>query len=228
MSKYKPEKFNFSGMSEKIAILAQNTDGSYSESLRCWAHLFKDGFTRSETDNFYKVMVREQKSLMPLLQRTNRIKWRGMLFSIFSWRDPSYEDRGFIELMIKQIPGAELDENGNIIGDDLLFKDIVSIYRPTKKSIMRYGIEEFTYNYDFSEPSFVGVKCSFSTDRNRHLEEKKFEYEKDSVIVRFNASTDVREEDYIESPFHGRYKVDMVAKNEENILEAYVQRREVQ
>lgn len=228
MSRYKAEKFNFSHMSERITFLKQSADGSYTESLRCWAHLFKDGFTRSENDNFYKVMVREQGSLFSVLSRTTRIKWRGMLFLIFSWQDPSVEDRGFIEILIKQIPGDELDNQGNIIGDKDLFKDSVSIFRLSKVSKISYGIETFEYKYDFTKPLYENIKCSFSTDRNRYVEDRKTDTEHDSLIVRFNSSIDIIAEDYIESPFHGRFKVDMVAKNEENILEAYVQRREVQ
>lgn len=228
MGRYNPEKFNFSNMSERVTFFTQGIDGSYTESLKCWAHFFKDGFTRSEDENFYKIMVREQKALEPILSRTTKVKWKKMDFLVFSWRDPSFESRGFIEIIIKQIPGEELDNDGNIVGDGYLFKDVVDIYRVIKTSKTSYGIETFEFKYDFTKPIYTGVKCSFSTDRNRYLDDKRTDTEHDSFIVKFNSGVDILEEDYIDSPFHGRFKVDMVSRTEDNFCEAYVQRREVQ
>lgn len=227
MSRYKAEKFNFSGMSERISLLTPD-DGVYSKKLGCWAHVLKDGFTRIEDEHFYKVMVREQKALLPLLEKTTRVKWKNKLFQLSSWQDPSVEDRGFMELIIKQIPGDEIGPDGNGIGDSEIFKDFVSIYRVTKHEKISYGITTYSYTYDFNKPIYQNVRCMFSTDRNRFLDDKKIQVEHDSLIVRFSKNTDIKEEDYIISPDHGTFKVDMVAPIDGNVLEVYVQRREAQ
>lgn len=224
MSRYKAEKFNFSGMSERITFLINNND-VYTESISVWAHFFKDGFTRSETDTFYKVMVREQKALFPLLVKGNRIRWKNMTFIIWSWQDPSYEDRGFIEILVKQIP---TDDNGIGVTDGDFFKDTVSVYRMKKIEVKEFGLINYKYTYDFSTPDFTGIKCSFSTDRNRYLEDRNTDVEHDALVVKFNINAPIQKEDYIDSVIHGRFKVDMVVKNDENMLEALVQRREVQ
>ena len=104
MSRYKNEKFDFSEMSERIIFQDINPeDNTYTDSLRVWAHFLKDGFTRTEDENYYKVMVREQRALESILKKGNRVKWKKQLFEIYSWQDPSYEDRGFIEILLKQI-----------------------------------------------------------------------------------------------------------------------------
>lgn len=228
MTKYKAEKFNFSGMSEKCFFILEDSPNNWVEKLSTWAHFYKDGFTRREKENYYKVMVREQRALYPLLNNKARIRWKKTLYEIVSWRDPSEEDRGFIEILIKQIPGDMLDEDGNVIGDGEIFKEVCNIYRVIVSSKMSYGIETFDYTYDFDNPTYENIKCLFSTDRNRHLEDGKTQVEHDSVIVYFNKRTDIKEEDYIISPTNGRYKVDMVAEVAGNMLEVYVQRREVQ
>jgi hypothetical protein len=226
MSRYKPEKFNFSGMSERAKFQVKNDDGTYSDSISVWAHFFKDGFTRSETDNFFKMMVREQKALSSILAVNNRVVWKNMTFNIFSWQDPSYEDRGFMEIMLKQIPTSDGNPNGPTDGD--FFKDTVNIYKMSKIETNSYGVISYKYDYDFNNPYMSGVRCFFSTDRNQWLEDKNTDVEHDSLIVKFNIDAPISKEDYIESPIHGRFKVDMVIKNDENMLEAYVQRREVQ
>lgn len=225
MARHKGKKFNFSYMSERIIFFTQSPQGSLIEKWKCWAHVIKDGFIRSETDNFFRVVVREHKEVMEALSLTTRIKWRDMWFLVFSWQIPSYEDRGFVEIIIKQIPNLE---NVGDKSDNSLFKDFVDIYRMIAVPKMEYGIETYEYIYDFSKPLYSGVRCNFSTDRNRYLDDRKIDIEHDSVIVRFNADVDIQPDDYIISPHHGKYKVDLVAKNEENILEAYVQHREVQ
>lgn len=213
-------------MSERAKFQTQNADGTYSDAITVWAHFFKDGFTRSETDNWFKVMVREQKALFPLLDVNNRIVWKQRTFSIFSWQDPSYEDRGFIEIMIKQIP----TDNGEIEGpnDGEFFKDIVTVYRMVAVESTSYGMSSYKWTYDFTKPAYTNLKCSFSTDRNRYLDDRNTDAEHDSLIVKFGLNAPIKIEDYIESPIHGRFKIDMIVRNDENTLEASVQRREVQ
>lgn len=226
MSRYKAERFNFSDMSERITFQTRNSDGTFSDSLRVWAHFLKDGFTRTEEENWFKIIVREQKALETVLDVGTRITWKNMTLSLFSWQDPSYEDRGFLELMAKQIPTTNGNANGPT--DNSFFKDIVSVYTMKKTTISQYGIETYKYNYDFSKPDFTGIRCLFSTDRNRYLEDKTTDVEHDSLIVKFNIDAPIKVEDYIESSIHGRFKVDMVVKNNDNMLEVHVQRREVQ
>jgi hypothetical protein len=227
MSRYKNEKFNFSGMSERVTFQVLNADGSYTDNITVWAHILKDGFIRSETDSFFKVMVREQRALESLLVVGNRFKWKTRTLTIMSWQDPSYEDRGFIEIMVKEIPTAIVgDTNGP--SDTDFFKDIVSVFRLKKIASNSFGITSYQYKYDFTQPDLTNVKCSFATDRNKYLEDKDIDIEHDSLLVKFNINAPIQAEDYIESPVHGRFKVDMVIKNDENILEVYVQRRDVQ
>lgn len=226
MSRYRAERFNFSQMSERITFQLLNSDGSYTDNIRVWAHLFKDGFTRSETDNWFKILVREQAALESILAVGNRIKWKKMTLSIFSWRDPSVEDRGFIEILAKEI--IAINEDGNAENEFDMLKDIVSVYSMTKIEVNRFGLVSYEYNYDFENPVYTGIRCSFSSDRNRFLDDKSFDTEHDSLIVTFSANAPIKIEDYIESPAHGRFKVDMIVKTDENKLLAYVQRGEVQ
>lgn len=225
MSRYKNERFNFSGMSERLVFLTQGADGSYSDDIKVWAHVLKDGFIRSETDSFFKIMVREQKALTRVLAKGNRIKWRNYLLSIMSWQDPSYEDRGFIEIMAKQISN---DTPGEETTDNELFKDIVSVYRMNKVETVSYGLTTYKYEYDFDAPNYTEVRCDFATDRNQYLDDKNIDVEHDSVRVKFALTAPIKVEDYIESPLHGRFKIDMIVKNDDNMLEALCQRREVQ
>jgi hypothetical protein len=224
LSRYKAENFNFSGMSERAKFQIQQPDGTYSDSITVWAHFLKDGFTRSETDNWFRMMVREQKALSAILNVGNRVKWKNMTFSIFSWQDPSVEDRGFIEVMLKQIPTA--GNPGETDGE--FFKDVVSIFKLTTIEKDSFGIKSYEYQYNFEQPDILGIKCHFASDRNRYLEDRNTDVEHDSLIVKFNIDAPISKEDYIESPVHGRFKIDMVVKNDENMLEAHVQRREVQ
>jgi hypothetical protein len=227
MSRYKNEKFNFSGMSERVTFQVLGSDGSYTDNITVWAHILKDGFIRSETDHFWKIMVREQKALESLLHVGNRLKWKNRTLQIMSWQDPSYEDRGFIEVMTKQIVTSNTGETvGPTDGD--FFKDIVSVFRVTPVEVTSYGVTSYQYKYDFNNPTLTSIRCSFATDRNKYLEDKKLDVEHDSVVVTFNREAPIRKEDYIESPIHGRFKVDMVLINENNMLEALCQRREVQ
>jgi hypothetical protein len=228
MSRYKPEKFNFSGMSERITFQTLNADGTYTDNITVWAHILKDGFTRSETDNFFKIMMREQSALNTLLSMGNRIKWKRMTFSIFSWKDPSVEDRGFIEVLVKQIPSTEIGGGypGPTEGD--FFKDVVSVYNMTTVEESDYGLKSYKYTYDFTTPNYIGIRCNFSPDRNRYLDDKNVDTEHDSLIVTFNIDAPIKTEDYIVSHVHGKFKVDMVVKTDENTLLAHVQRSEVQ
>lgn len=213
-------------MSERVTFQILNSDGTFTDDITIWAHFLKDGFTRSETDNWFKMMVREQAALFPLLIKGNRIKWKNMTFTIFSWQDPSYEDRHFIEVMMKQIPTNDGITDGSTDGE--FFKDIVSVYRMTKAQVTEYGLTTYKYQYDFTTPTLTGIYCNFSLDRNRYLDDGSLDVEHDSLIVKFNINAPIKKEDYIQSPFYGRFKVDMVVKNNENMLEAHVQRREVQ
>lgn len=226
MSRYKPEKFNFSGMSERIKFQTLNPDGTYTDNITVWAHFFKDGFTRSETENWFKLMVREQSALSSILTKGTRIIRKGETYVYFSHQDPSYEDRGFIEIMVKQIPTAV----GNNPGpqDGLFFKDIVSVYSMIKTEVNQFGLKSYKYDYNFNVPNYTGIKCNFASDRNRYLEDRNTDVEHDALIVKFNIDAPIKVEDYIDSPIHGRFKVDMVVKTDENMLEVHVQRREVQ
>lgn len=227
MSRYKAEKFNFSGMSERLTFQVQNADGSYTDNITVWAHVLKDGFIRSETDSFFKVMVREQAALGSLLVPGNRFKWKNRTLNIMSWQDPSYEDRGFMEILTKEIPTAIPGViNGPSDGD--FFKDIVSVFNLSAVEVTRFGMSSYEYKYDFNTPNYTNIKCSFSTDRNKYLEDKDTDTEHDSLIILFNREAPIKKEDYIESPIHGRFKVDMTVINDNNMLEALVQRREVQ
>jgi hypothetical protein len=226
MSKYNPEKFNFSKMKERITFQVLNDDGTYSDNTTVWAHVSKDGFTRSESDNWFKIMMREHTALFSLLNIGNRLKWKNTTLSIFSWQDPSYESKRFIEIMGKQIVTGV----GSIPGptDGEFFRDVVSVYSMNKIEVNQYGIISYKYDYDFDVPSYVGIRCYFSSDRNRFLDDKNIDTEHDSMIVKFSIDAPVKVEDYIISPIHGKFKVDMVVKDENNMLLAYAQRSEVQ
>lgn len=231
MSRYKNEKFDFSEMSERITFQVMAADGTYSDSIRVWAHFLKDGFTRTEDENVWKIMVREQKALDTVLTKSTRIKWKNLLLSVYAWQDPSYEQRGFIEILAKQIPNIDGGDGGGGEGpgtDTDLFPDVVSVYKLNKVEKVEYGITNYAYEYDFSTPSSTDIRCKFSTDRNRYLDDSKTDVEHDSLYVYFSLLAPVNIEDYIESPVHGRFKIDMLVKNADNMLEALVQRREVQ
>lgn len=224
MSRYKAEKFNFSHMSERLTFQTQEPNGTFIDNITVWAHLLKDGFTRSETDNFFKVMIREQAALDSLLQVGNRFKWKKKVLSIQSWQDPSYEDRGFMEILTKQI--MAIDGVTDTAGD--FFKDLVNIYRVKTIETVSYGLSSFSYSYDFNTPDLSGIRCNFSTDRNRFVYDKKTDVEHDSLMVLFSKSVDIKIEDYIWSTVHGKFRVDMVIENDSNMLEVYVSRTEVQ
>jgi len=226
MSRYKNEKFNFSGMSERLTFQVLNSDGSYTDNITVWAHVLKDGFIRSETDSFFKVMIREQSALDSLLNVGNRFKWKNRTLAIMSWQDPSVEDRGFMEVLTKQIVTTAEGIVGPTDGD--FFRDVVSVFRVAKVPVTKFGLTSYEYKYDFNTPVLTGIRCSFSTDRNKYLEDKRTDVEHDSVVVTFNREAPINKEDYIESPIHGRFKVDMIVINENNMLEALCQRREVQ
>lgn len=226
MSRYKAERFNFSHMSERLTFQVQEPDGSYTDNITVWAHILKDGFTRSETDNFFKIMIREQAALDSLLQVNNRLKWKSKTLSIQSWQDPSYEDRGFMEVLTKQIITSDEFTNGPTDGD--FFKDFVDVYSVITTPINSYGLISYEYTYNFNSPSIAGIKCHFSSDRNRFVYDKKTDVEHDSLIVVFNKSSGIKIEDYIVSKVHGKFRVDMVVENDANMLEAHVSRSEVQ
>lgn len=228
MSRYKGEKFNYSHMSERLIFQVQESDGSYTDDITVWAHILKDGFTRTETENFYKIMIREQPALEDLLQIGNRIIWKNKkrLMSIFSWQDPSYEDRGFIEILAKQIISDISDYAKEDVSD--LFKDFVNVYRVKRTEVNRFGVISYEYNYDFNSPDLTGVRCNFATDRNKYVYDKKTDTEHDSTIVHFSKSSGIKEEDYIISKVQGRFKIDMVTETSDNMLEALVSRSEVQ
>lgn len=228
MSRYKAEKFNYSHMSERLIFQVQQPDGSYTNEITVWAHILKDGFTRTETENFYKIMVREQPALEQMLQIGNRLIWKNKkrLMSIFSWQDPSYEDRGFIEIIAKQIISSDPGYANDDIGD--LFKDFVSVYRVKVSEVSRFGLTSYEYNYDFNSPDLTGVRCNFATDRNKYVYDKKTDTEHDSTIVHFHKSSGVKEEDYIISNVQGKFKIDMITETSDNMLEALVSRSEVQ
>ena len=213
-------------MSERIVFQTLNaTENIYVDSLKVWAHAQKDGFTRSENENWFRFLVREQSALESILTLSTRIKWKKMTFAILSWQDPSYEDRGFIEIMCKQIATLGNDQ-GTSDGD--LFKDVVSVYSVIVNEKSDYGLKSYSYDYNFAVPNYTGIRCNFSTDRNRYLEDKNIDVEHDSMVVYFRMDAPIKIEDYIESPIHGRFKVDMVVKNESNMLEAVCQRAGVQ
>jgi head-tail adaptor len=228
MSRYKNTKFNFSEMSERLTFQVMNPDGSYTDSITVWAHILKDGFTRSENENFFKIMVREQTALESLLTVGTRLKWKNRTLSIWSWQDPSYEDRGFMEILAKQIITTTNPQSPEFPSDGDFFRDVVSVYSMTKIEVNKFGLTSYEYDYDFTQPTFTGVRCSFSSDRNIYLEDKKKDLEHDSLVVKFNIEAPIKEEDYIISPVHGRFKVDMIIKNNDNMLEAFVQRSDVQ
>jgi len=223
MSRYKAERFNFSHMSERLTFQVQEPDGSYTDNITVWAHILKDGFTRSETDNFFKIMIREQSALESLLQVNNRLKWKKKTLSIQSWQDPSYEDRGFMEVLTKQI--ATVSDS---LTDGDFFKDFVNVFSVKTIETVSYGLSSFEYKYDLNTPDLIGIKCHFSTDRNRFVYDKKTDVEHDSLIVLFNKASGIKIEDYIVSTVHGKFRVDMVVENEANMLEAHVSRTEVQ
>lgn len=224
MSKYKNNRFNFSHLSERATFLTLDNSGNYNEEITVWAHFLKDGFTRSETDNFFKIMVREHRALEAILEVNGRVKWKNRLYSIVSWQDPSYEDRGYIELLVKQIATNDMFDES----EKELFKDIVDIFRLQTIPTTSYGITSYSYSYDFSTPVGVGIRCSFSTDRNMYLEDKRFDTEHDSLVVKFPPTSNIQVEDYIVSPIHGKYKIDMITRNDDNMLEARVKRGDVQ
>jgi hypothetical protein len=91
-----------------------------------------------------------------------------------------------------------------------------------------FGITSYSYQYDFDNPLYTGIKCRFDTNRNRYLDDSKLEVEHDSLIVRFNKNADIKDEDFIISPIHGKFKVDMVVKDENDMIQVYVTRTEVQ
>lgn len=226
MSRYDNTRFDFSGMSERITFQVLNADGTYTDSITVWAHITKDSFIKTESDKYWRIMVREQRALESLLDMGNRIKWKKLTMQIKSWQDPSYEDRGFIEILGRQI----VTNSGGIIGesDGDFFKDVVSIYKLDKVPVTSYGLTSYKYKYDFNTPSLTGVRCNFATDRNRYLDDKRTDVEHDTVVVTFNRDVPIKNEDYIISPIHGRFKVDMTVINENNMIEALCQRREVQ
>lgn len=211
-------------MSERVTFQVMNPDGTYTDNITVWSHVLKDGFTRTENDNWFRIMVREQSALSAVLKTGSRIKWKSNTLSIFSWQDPSYEDRGFIEIMAKQIVTVGLP--GTPEGS--FFKDVVSIFSVSKIPVNQYGLISYKYEYDFTTPNLTGILCNFSSDRNIYLEDKNKDTEHDSVIVKFDINTPLKIEDYIESPLYGRFKVDLIVKNDMNMLEAYCQRAEVQ
>ena len=222
MSRYKNERFNYSHMSERITFQEIQPDHTYRDSITVWSHILKDGFTRTETDNWFKVAVRQQRALEPLLSVGNRIKWKKRTLKIFSWQDPSYEDRGIIEIMANQIvtDGATSAVE--------LFKDVVSVYRMVRTESNSFGIISYKFTYNFNTPTLTNVRCSFATDANRYLEDKKTDTEHDALIVKFAYDSGIQVEDYIISPIHGKFKVDMIIANDDNTLDAYVKRGEVQ
>lgn len=228
MSRYKNENFNFSGMSERITFQTLNPDGTYTDEITVWAHVLKEGFSRQVEDHWFKIMVREHRALNEMLQIGTRIIWRKTkrTLVVHTWQDPSYEDRGYIEIMCKQIASSDGDMyNPN---DGEMMRDIVSIYRMSKNAITRFGLTSYEYTYDFDTPLYTGVRCDFSNDRNRYLEDKKRDIEHDSLQVKFNIDTPLQIEDYIISPIHGKFKVDMIVKNNDNMLVAHVKRSDVQ
>ena len=222
MSRYKPEKFNFSHMSERITFQILQPNHSYIDDITVWAHILKDGFTRTENENWFKVAVREQRALEPILSIGNRIKWKSRTLSIFSWADPSYENRGILEIMAKQIVTSVAETSIE------LFKDVVSIYRMVKIEKNDFGLVSYEYSYNFENPTVSNVRCNFSTDANRWLEDRRIDTEHDALIVKFPDGVDIQVEDYIISPIHGKFKVDMIIKNNDNMLDVYVKRGEAQ
>ncbi|HLO11477.1 MAG TPA: hypothetical protein VK190_04410 [Pseudoneobacillus sp.] len=227
MSRYKGDRFNYSDMSERITFQEQNPDGTYTDNTTVWAHILKDGFTRSETDNWFKIMVRASKSLESFLNVGYRIKWKKTTFSIFSWQTPSYEDKKFIEIMVKQIVTTTGEPYPGPT-DNVFFGDVVSVYRLQKVAVTQFGLTSYQYKYDFTTPTLTDIKCHFISDRNIFLYDKKTDVEHDSLVVHFNLDAPIQTEDYIESPVHGRFKIDMITKTTDNKLEARVQRSEVQ
>jgi hypothetical protein len=222
MPRYNPERFNFSRLSERITFQVLQPNHTYVDNITVWAHVLKDGFTRTEQDNWFKILVREQRALESLLDVGNRIKWKNKLLSIFSWRDPSYEDHGFIEILAKQIP---IDSVTSAIE---FFKDIVSVHRMITIEKTDYGLTSYEYTWDFNNPTFTNIRCLFSSDANRYVEDKRRDVEHDSLIVKFSADAPIQIEDYIVSPIYGKFKIDMIVKNRDNMLEAYCSRGDVQ
>lgn len=208
-------------MSERITFLILQPDHTYIDGPTVWAHILKDGFTRTETENWFKIMVREQQALSSLLDVGGRIRWKNRMFEIFSWQDPSYESHGFIEIMAKQI-ASTVDTNHE------LFKDVVNIYRMTKIETVSFGLPSYKYEYDFNNPTYTNQRCLFASDQNKWIEDKKTDVEHNSLIVKFPNTSPVLVEDYIESTIWGLYKVEMITKNRDNMLEAHVTRGEVQ
>lgn len=226
MSRYKPDRFNFSHMSERLKFQVQQPDGKYKDDLTVWAHVLKDGFIRSETDNWYKIMIREQTALDSLLSVGNRMIWKNRVLSIFSWQDPSIEKRGFIEILAKQIITSTGVNPGPSEND--FFGDFVSVYRMITTPVTEYGLTTYKYTYNFDTPTFSGIRCRFSTDRNRYLEDKRIDIEHDALVILFSKDAPIKIEDYLISPIHGKYKVDMVTLNADDMLEVSVKRGEHQ
>jgi hypothetical protein len=209
-------------MRERVTFVQLESDGSYTDNTKLWAYVEKDGFTRSETDDWFRIIVRDHKSLYDLLQVGNRMRWNERMFSIFSWEKLAYDKRNWVEIIVKQIADSD-----NVF-DGELFPDIVSVYRMEKIEQSSFGITSYSYQYDFDNPLYTGIKCRFDTNRNRYLDDSKLEVEHDSLIVRFNKNADIKDEDFIISPIHGKFKVDMVVKDENDMIQVYVTRTEVQ
>lgn len=209
-------------MKERITFSIQNPDSTYTDNMKMWAHVYKDGFTRSDSDNWFRFRVRNNKSLLSILAVDNRIIWKGKLFNIFSWEQPEYAENKMIEIMAKEV-GTTDGAN-----DSDFFKDFISVFSMIKTEVNEYGLVSYKYDYNFDTPSYTGVRCFFNYDRNRYLEDGTVDVEHDSLTVKFPIDAPIKVEDYIYSPIHGRFKIDMMVKNNENMLEVAVQRREVQ
>lgn len=222
----KRKAIDFSKMSERVTVQEQNADSSYTDNITLWAHIEKDGFTRTENDNWFRVVVREHRALLSLLSVGNRLKWKDRILSIFSWQDLSYEKRGWIEIMAKQIVTSTNEIYGLV--DNELFSDIVSVYRMSQVEVNRFGLISYEYTYDFNSPILTDIKCKFSTDRNRYLDDTRKDVEHDSLVVKFNKDIPIKDEDYIISPVHGKFKVDMIVRDESDMIQVYVVRSEVQ
>lgn len=206
-----------------MTFLILENDGSYSNNITVWAYATKSAaLVKTETDNWFRVVVRDHQALGSLLSVGNRLQWNSIVLEITVWEKILYDRKGYVEILCKQVVSSDSTE------DTVLFPDIVSLYAMTKTTETNYGLTSYKYSYDFTTPTYTGVRCKFPAIDKSFIKESKVDVEYDRIVVLFNANAPITIEDYLISPIYGKFKVQMIVKNRDGMIEASVDRSDIQ
>lgn len=197
-------------------------DGTFINNITVWAYVTKNStLSKTETDNYFRVVIRDHSALDLLLSVGNRLLWKDIELCIEVWEKILYDRKGFVEVLCKQIASDTAQ-------DIVIFPDIVSVYTVIKTMESNYGLTSYKYDYNFTTPAYTDIRCKFPLVDKSTLKEGKVDIEHDSLVVIFNGNAPIRIEDYIISPVHGKFKVEMIVKNNEGMIEASVDRSDIQ